>query len=221
VSPAEPLRDAIAQAVTGHPEAREILERELAAGLVAEGPDRLARMLATELRRAAVSRDRVSLVATGLAWLGGGTRAIEQTLVELIETAERELALVVYAMSAGPVRVWDALARALDGGVRCSLVVDRLESQNPEMLELLRRLRNRHPATFDVVDFLGQDDRDHLHAKIAVADRSRALVGSANLTAHGLLLAHELAVLLEGPVADEIAARIDLLLRSRLVRRLP
>jgi phosphatidylserine/phosphatidylglycerophosphate/cardiolipin synthase-like enzyme len=47
-------------------------------------------------------------------------------------------------------------------------------------------------GTFDVIDFVGEDDNDHLHAKIVVADRRRALVGSANLTAHGLLLADEL-----------------------------
>jgi phosphatidylserine/phosphatidylglycerophosphate/cardiolipin synthase-like enzyme len=104
----------------------------------------------------------------------------------------RELALVVYAMSAGPVRVWQALEHAVDSGIRCTLVVDRLDAQNPEMRERLRALRNRHVGTFDVIDFVGEDDNDHLHAKIVVADRRRALVGSANLTAHGLLLADEL-----------------------------
>ena len=69
-----------------------------------------------------------------------------------------------------------------------------------------------------LVDFRGEDDNDHLHAKVVVADRLRAIVGSANLTAHGLLLAHELAVLLEGPAADDIAARIDLLARSNLAK---
>ena len=123
------------------------------------------------------------------------------------------------SMTAGPARVWDALERAADGGLRCTLIVDRLEAQDARTHDRVRALRERHPTTFEVWDFFGEDDNDHLHAKIVVADRRRALVGSANLTAHGLLLAHELAVLLDGPVAEEIAARIDLLTRSQLVRR--
>jgi PLD-like domain len=216
------LRDALARVSAREDvHADEALKQALSAELSSAGIDGLAIRLSQDLRRLAASDDRVSLVVTGLAWLGGGTQAIERTLVDLIQTAERELALVVYAMSAGPARVWDALEQAVDGGIRCTLVVDRLEAQNPHMRERLRQLRNRHIATFEVIDFLGEDDNDHLHAKIVVADRTRALVGSANLTAHGLLLAHELAVLLEGPVAEEIAARIDLLGRSRLVRRPP
>jgi phosphatidylserine/phosphatidylglycerophosphate/cardiolipin synthase-like enzyme len=159
-------------------------------------------------------------VATGLGWLGGGAGAIERALTRLIDTANHELVLAVYAMSPGPARVWDALERAIDGGISCTLVADRLESQDPAMRERLRAVRERHLATFHVFDFVGETDRDHLHAKIAVADRRLALVGSANLTAHGMLLAHELAVLIDGPAAEEIAARIDMLGRSRFVRRL-
>jgi phosphatidylserine/phosphatidylglycerophosphate/cardiolipin synthase-like enzyme len=55
-----------------------------------------------------------------------------------------------------------------------------------------------------------------LHAKVLVADRSAALVGSSNLTFHGLVSSHELAVLVRGPLAGEIADRIDMLARSAL-----
>jgi cardiolipin synthase len=216
----EPLRRALARVAADEAGASGQLEDVLAASLVADGPAVLARQLASEIVRTEHSRDRVSVVATGLGWLGGGAGAIERTLTRLIETAERELILAVYAMSAGPARVWDALERAIDGGVLCTLVADRLESQDPGMRERLRALRDRHSTTFRVLDFVGESDRDHLHAKIVVADRRRALVGSANLTAHGMLLAHELAVLIDGPSAEEIAARIDMLGRSRLVRPL-
>lgn len=212
------LRAALARVGEIDDDGRE-LHSALAAELAAAGVDGLSRKLAAEVRRIGQNTDRVSLIVTGLEWLGGGTQAIEGRLIELIETARRELTLVIYSMTAGPARVWDALERAVDGGVRCTLVVDRLSAQDQQMYERFRRLRNRHPATFEVFDFIGEDDNDHLHAKIVVADRRRALVGSANLTARGLLLAHELAVLLEGPVAEEVAARIGLLTRSRLVRR--
>jgi cardiolipin synthase len=200
--------------------AYELLERVLADNMMAEGAAGLARSLASEIFRLERSRDYVSVVTTGLGWLGGGAGAIERTLTELIETAERELVLAVYAMSPGPVRIWDALEQAIDGGISCTLIADRLESQARDVRERLRAMRDRHPATFKILDFVGETDHDHLHAKIAVADRRRALVGSANLTAYGMLLAHELAVRIDGPVAEEISARIDMLGRSRFVRPL-
>jgi len=202
------------------PGAYELLERVLINSMMAEGAAGLARSLASEIVRLERSRDYISVVTTGLGWLGSGAGAIERTLTELIETAERELILAVYAMSSGPGRIWDALEQAIDGGISCTLVADRLESQARDVRERLRAVRDRHPATFKILDFVGETDHDHLHAKIAVADRRRALVGSANITAHGMLLAHELAVRIDGPVAEEIAARIDTLGRSRLVRPL-
>jgi phosphatidylserine/phosphatidylglycerophosphate/cardiolipin synthase-like enzyme len=214
----DPLREALERLSEADGDEAE-LRSALLAELAANGAEAVSRKLARELRRVGQRTDRVSLIVTGLAWLGGGTQAIEGRLIELIESARRELALVIYSMTSGPARVWNALERAVDGGVRCTLVVDRLNTQDEQMYERFRRLRNRHVAAFDVFDFIGEDDNDHLHAKIVVSDRHRALVGSANLTAHGLLLAHELAVLVEGPAAEEIATRIELLTRSRLVKR--
>lgn len=220
MSPEGPLKGALARVAVGERGASDALERVLAAGLVTDGATGIARQLASEIMRIESTRDRVSVVATGLGWLGGGAGAIERALTRLIDTAEHELVLAVYTMSAGPARVWNALEDAIVGGISCTLVADRAESQDPGMRERLRSLRDRHPATFRILDFVGETDRDHLHAKIVVADRRRALVGSANLTAHGMLLSHELAVLIDGPAAEEIAARIDMLGRSRLVRPL-
>ena len=43
-----------------------------------------------------------------------------------------------------------------------------------------------------------------------------ALVGSPNLTFHGMMSAHELAVVIRGPAAEAIASRVDRLLHSQL-----
>jgi len=53
-----------------------------------------------------------------------------------------------------------------------------------------------------------------MHAKTLVTDRRVAVVGSASLTFHGMTMAHELAVIIDGPTADLIAERSDLLIRS-------
>jgi hypothetical protein len=198
VTTREQLRRILERVAVGEPAAEGELAHLLDVGLAADGPAELARRLASEMVRSEGSRDHVSVVTTGLGWLGGGAGA----------------------MSPGSARVWDALERAIDGGITCTLVIDRLDSQDSAMRDRLRVLRERHLTTFHVFDFIGETSRDHLHAKALVADRRLAVVGSANLTAHGMLLAHELALLIDGPAAEEIAARIDMLGRSRLVRPL-
>lgn len=214
------IRRVIERVSVGETTAEGELAHLLGVGLATDGPIEIARRLASEIVRSERSRDHVSVLTTGLGWLGGGAGAIERALTRLIDTANHDLVLAVYAMSPGPARVWDALERAIDGGISCTLVIDRLDSQDSGMRDRLSVLCERHRRTFQVFDFVGDTGRDHLHAKALVADRRRAVVGSANLTAHGMLLAHELALLIDGPAAEEIAARIDLLARSRLVRPL-
>jgi len=53
-----------------------------------------------------------------------------------------------------------------------------------------------------------------LHAKLIVVDRSIALVGSSNLSWKGLILNHELAVLIEGPTAAKVGNLIDVLAKD-------
>jgi phosphatidylserine/phosphatidylglycerophosphate/cardiolipin synthase-like enzyme len=222
MNPAAPLRDVVrgllrrGDDVPALPGLVEAVAIEVASHGTEELPDRIA----AEIHEALLNINRISLIVTGLGWLGGGIRAIENALLDLIGGAERELVLAVYTMSPGPAPLWRAMERAIDGGIRCTLIVDRLNEQNAEMKEWVRLLSDRHSDTLHVADFRGEDGNDHLHAKIVVADRRKAIVGSANLTAHGLLLAHELAVMVEGPAAEEIAGRLDLLARSRLVTRL-
>jgi phosphatidylserine/phosphatidylglycerophosphate/cardiolipin synthase-like enzyme len=195
-----------------------MLARAVAAEVAVSREAALSDRITAQILDAVADANRVSLVVTGLGWLGGGVQAIENALLGLVNGAEHELALAVYAMSPGPERLWAAIERAVDGGIRSTIIVDRLDEQNPAMCDWIHRLRSRHADTLRLVDFRGEDSNDHLHAKIVVADRRAAIVGSANLTAHGLLLAHELALLVEGPVAEEIAGRLDLLARSNLVR---
>jgi phosphatidylserine/phosphatidylglycerophosphate/cardiolipin synthase-like enzyme len=217
---AAPLRDALRALLRAEAEDAgvERLAAAVAMEMATHGARKLPDHVASEISEAMRDANRVSLIVTGLGWLGGGIRAIENALLALIAAAERELAIAAYALTPGPERLWTAVERALDGGIRCTLVINRLDDQNPEMRGWLGRLSERHPDTLRVADFRGEDNNDHLHAKVIVADRRRAIVGSANLTAHGLLLAHELALLVEGPAADAIAERIDLLARSHLVR---
>jgi phosphatidylserine/phosphatidylglycerophosphate/cardiolipin synthase-like enzyme len=219
MNPPVPVRDAVRALLRRDDTAnRDTLAQALAAEVATRREDALSDRIAAQIRDALADANRVSLIVTGLGWLGGGVQAIENALLRLVDSAEHELSLAVYAMSPGPERLWAAIERAVDGGIRSTIIVDRLDEQNPAMRDWIHQLRSRHAETLRLVDFRGEDSNDHLHAKIVVADRRTAIVGSANLTAHGLLLAHELALLVEGPAAEEIAEQLDLLARSHLVR---
>jgi phosphatidylserine/phosphatidylglycerophosphate/cardiolipin synthase-like enzyme len=151
--PVAPVRDAL----------RALLRR----GDAAANPNYLAQAVALEvatsrgselsdritgqIRDAVQDINHVSLIVTGLGWLGGGVQAIENALLRLVDGAEHELALAVYAMSPGPERLWTAIERAVDGGIRFTLVVDRLDEQDPAMRGWVHRLKSRHADTLRVV----------------------------------------------------------------------
>jgi cardiolipin synthase len=107
----------------------------------------------------------------------------------------------------------DGIEQAVATGVRTRLIVDRFDGQEPAVRQRLQHLAGQFPAILTIHDFAGGSGRSHLHAKALVVDRRKAVIGSANLTFHGMMTAHELAVVIEGPAAEAIAGRIDLLLQ--------
>lgn len=130
----------------------------------------------------------VSLVLTGPSTDHPVPR-IEQTLQRLIGRAERELLLVSFVAYRADTIV-RALRDAISRGVRVTLILET-EFADEDTVDL-REARRLAP---DIVDAstvlvwpLGKRPRSpngnpaRLHAKIAVADRSEALVSSANLT---------------------------------------
>jgi phosphatidylserine/phosphatidylglycerophosphate/cardiolipin synthase-like enzyme len=184
------------------------------------GRDQIARSVAHAIEEVSKRIDTVRVVATGISWLGGGVAAVERTMADLIASAKQEVVLTAYSMTLGSERIWEELARALATGVRCTLVIDRYEQQDEEARMLLGRLATTYPATMQMFEFVPMDDRDGLHAKVVVVDRGAALIGSANLSHRGLVSAHELSVVVEGPTAGQIVEQVERLLRSHSVRRI-
>ena len=181
-------------------------------------PDEAAATLSGWMSALAQRTDRMSVVATGLSWLGGGTRSVEQTLVSLVAEATQEILVTAYSLTSGSGRVMERVTRAASSGVRCVFVINRLNEQRPEARASLGALASRYPASVAVYDF---EDAvaEGLHAKVLVVDRKAAVVGSANLTFHGMTASHELGLLVRGPTAASVASAIDLLTGSPQVRR--
>jgi len=150
---------------------------------------------------------RVEILATGVRFLRHAVRAIEPAVLELVAEATEELHLAMYLLGddAGP--LVELLERAVRRGVRVLLVVSDLARQGQEAMRRFQRLE-RAGSTLRIVEFRERDG-GVLHAKVVVADRRRAVVGSANLTWGGLRGNHEIGVLLDGEPAWVLAALVD------------
>jgi phosphatidylserine/phosphatidylglycerophosphate/cardiolipin synthase-like enzyme len=189
------------------------LEEALSAALASAGPSGAAVVLSRWVTERARTRNQVSVVATGLSWLGGGTRSVEQTLIALIGESSQEILVTAYSLTSGSGRVIDAIAASASAGVRCVFVINRLDQQRIDVQTRLADLVSLHPGRV-VVHSFADTATEGLHAKVVVVDRRVALVGSANLTFHGMTASHELGLLVRGPAAGAVASAIDLLIAS-------
>ncbi len=165
---------------------------------LSEAPgDRLAGLLVGA--SAAVGRvsadERIDVVWTGPDSGVQTSRLTAPTVVELIDSAEKELLLVSFAARDEP-RLSEALAAAIRRGVDVTVLLER-KVDNPAYTvgggaysDLgLRRWtwpRTSRPAGAAI------------HAKIVLVDRRTALLGSANLTGRALTTNLECGVLLRG-----------------------
>jgi cardiolipin synthase len=154
----------------------------------------------------------VSVLATGEKFVGGGVRAIEPCIWELISEATSEIQIVAYRIDAEAEEILDLLERAVRSGIRVTLVISDLQRQ-PSLIR--RRLLKLGAYGHTLVVDFARSGCGLLHAKVVVVDRKRAVVGSANLTAGGLGKNHEIAVLVEGETAWQIASLIDLMAEKR------
>lgn len=179
-------------------------------------PAEALRALALQSAEDADGRHSVSLVATGPASTSelATTRA---TVIELVDTAVKELLLLGFAISDR--RLHEALVGAAGRGVEVVIVGERLRD---DILDLARRW----PATVPPATFLQMVEppagvSSIMHAKVVVADQSRVLIGSANFTGGGLKHNLELGLRVEGPVAVTIVRLVSTLRERRWLEPVP
>jgi phosphatidylserine/phosphatidylglycerophosphate/cardiolipin synthase-like enzyme len=160
----------------------------------------------------------VRTIVTGLGWMGSGFGSIDSALEDIIASAQKELTILAYSMSDGADGLLLSICERLSDGVRVTMVVDRLTDQYGRVPVRLLEMAKDYPSNCLIYDFSAESNV-HLHAKAVIADRQRAIVGSANLSWHGLVSNHELALRVDGPAVGEIARAVDLLLNHHIVRR--
>lgn len=165
-----------------------------------------------------MSSNRTSVLVTGIDWMGGGIGSIESAMEQMFQEASGELLLTVYSISNRTDLLFDLLEAALSRGVQTKMVINRFEKQPYGVSKRLRDLAGKYPH-FLLFGFSGGDESD-LHAKVVVADRKIALVGSSNLSWRGMVTNYELAALVQDDAAITAAQAVDRLLVSENVTRI-
>lgn len=166
---------------------------------------------------------------TEIAWTGPATEAVplrrvDQVIYDMVTGTHEEVLLVTYAAYKAE-RLLTALRGATDRGVRVRLVLELAhESGGKITFDGLTAFRKAVPSA--AVYFWPLHRRKltpsgaygAMHAKCVVADRSRALVSSANLTDYALESNMELGLYVERSVAMRLAEHFDqLIVREELV----
>lgn len=187
---------------------RELFLTASAAWLSAgAGPESLASALlaASRAHEAARQEIQLELVWTGPIASRPTMRRTEQALLELIESATDELLLVSF-VTYEVASIRKSLVDAIERGVKVTLVAESTEHNDTVIDQDPRRLVGRKYADRMTVlvwaskarlEFTGGRP-GKLHAKFAIADRRRLLLGSANLTQAALARNIEAGVLVTG-----------------------
>ena len=140
-----------------------------------------------------------------------------KALIDLIDGAKRSLRLLYYIYTDDEIgrQVRDAMVRALDRGVKVSLIVDGFgSSAKPGFFVPLEE------KGADVCHFLPRFGRRYLlrnHQKLALADERRAIVGGFNIEHDyfddGTKGWRDLGILVEGAAAKRLVGYFDALAR--------
>jgi cardiolipin synthase len=200
---AHPSSAPSSDALVDTPPARAAVARILAAwAQFRMSGEEVAGMLlgAAQARRSAERELGVELVWTGPTTRFVPTRRTEQVLLDLIGSARTDLFLVSF-VAYDVTSVVTALNDASSRGVRLRMLLEASSAQggtlNYDPSAIMRAcVPSAELFTWKIraEDFV----EGKVHAKVAVVDRSRAFITSANLTEHALEKNMEAGVLLNG-----------------------
>lgn len=143
-------------------------------------------------------------------------------LNEVIQGAREELLLMSpFIASSGVQAMKQNLLDALHRGVHVKLIghdLQDLASAQSQAIETLRKDAERSRMRFTA--YSANHQSRLIHAKLAIADRERVVLGSANITGHGLNLNFEVGVILGTPHARRVADVYEQLLQTELVQHI-
>ena len=189
-------------------------------------PDVAGAVVAAAMRAAASAagavraEHKVSLVWTGPSTDAVRMRSTRSVLHTMVANATESLVLVSF-VSYNIAELTAALGDAIDRGVEVTLILETPDDPGGPLV-----IDPAHPFALikDTAHFYRWplEAREaffakaaSLHAKCVIADRSSALITSANLTSAGINDNIELGVLIEaGPLPERLSQHLELLIES-------
>ncbi|MGH2395625.1 MAG: phospholipase D-like domain-containing protein [bacterium] len=185
----------------------------------------LALRVANELRRVdQLDRPKIEIAWTGPQAGGPLVRPTRLVIEEMLQGVHDfgDILVVGYSLTIPGGSAMDRVVRLLEAAserkANVTLVLHRDESE--ENREGLMRAWSMTVKKPRILTWSPPPDHPYpkLHAKVLVVDRIEALVGSANLTFHGLESNLELGLRVRGPQAAAIAERFDHLEASGVLK---
>jgi phosphatidylserine/phosphatidylglycerophosphate/cardiolipin synthase-like enzyme len=140
--------------------------------------------------------------------VGKRAGSILTSVLSLTSKAEDEIQATVYSFGENTLQYFSILEDLLKRGIKIQLIINRFHGQPYSARTRLKELGKKY-RYLTIYDFEPKDKIEDLHAKIIVVDRRWALVGSSNISWHGYISNHELAILIDGDMASSIASMID------------
>ena len=150
---------------------------------------------------------KVEILGTGSEFMKQSIRGTEPVIEEIIMQASKEIQILAYVFTSKARHILNLVEQAAKRGLKITIIVNDLQAQDQTIKSKLEKMETTFPYV-QVLNFTDNTKRQ-LHAKIVVADREKAVIGSANFSWGGMYSNYEIGLLIEGEPAWKIAQLVD------------
>lgn len=150
---------------------------------------------------------------TELIWSGpkvpiSSTRRTEQALLEVIDSAESTLFVVSFVIYKVPL-IFSAIKSALNRNVSVSMLLESSDQHGGSIsIDAIGKIKSELPGVnlYCWNEKKPEFTEARVHAKVAIADRRKCFISSANLTGHTMDKNIEVGVLLTGGANSDLSS---------------
>ena len=163
----------------------------------------------------------VDILWTGPKTTSVPVRRMEQSLCELIDSAKEKL-LIVSFVAYKAEKIYAAITSAIERGVKVSFLTEASKEHGGSLdVDPTDLLKKKFPdAEFYRWENLDTTHPAVVHAKCAIADESKVLVTSANLTGAAMDNNMELGLMISSPrLAGRVAAHFAALVTEHILKK--
>lgn len=159
------------------------------------------------------SKGSVDLIAgSGKIWVGSVASDIQSMVFESLESAKTSIQISSFSLGEKNDEVkqfFDIVEDKLEAGRTVQFIVNDAEGNLVRRYSRMRLNKLLTYDNFDLQNFKSKKGRNALHAKVIIVDRKIALVGSANISQHGLFSNYEIMLKVSGKAVADIAGMLD------------